>query len=304
MKKLKPTVTIAVCAFNEQENIQAFLESCQVQREEGFTIEQIWVHSDGSTDDTVKLIRSLNMPKVRLWEHTRRVGKATHLNHIYRSLTTDFLVQADADVVLANEKVVTELIKPLISDPNVAMIGGNPEPLAGNTFWERICRVAFEPYQEFRSEVRGGNNAFSSVGQLLAFKKELIREITVPHDMVTNDIYTYFCCLALGYKYKFAKNAKVLFRSPQNLKDMLRQNTRFPIGLRRMRDLFDPELVERELNIPKIQLYKKLIVQFLKYPIPAGAYYLINSYCQIKASLSNMQMDPKWPIAKSTKKLV
>lgn len=303
MIKSKPTVTIAVCAYNEQENIEAFLESCNAQKEDGFQIEQIWVHSDGSVDNTVRVVKSLRNAKVKLWEHKKRVGKATHLNQIYRLLKTDFLVQADADVIFAHKFVVRDVIEPLLTNPSVGMCGGNPEPLEGTTFWERICKVAFEPYQQFRSEVRGGNNAFSSVGQILAFKRELVKKITVPQDMITNDIYTYFCCLSLGYKYKFVKSAKVLFRSPQNLRDLIKQNTRFQIGCKRMFDLFEPQLVEWELSVPRWLLYKKLLGQFFKHPLHAGAYYLVNSYCRVKTSFMSMQMDARWPIAQSTKKL-
>jgi len=251
-----------------------------------------------------QLVKDLNFAKVKLWNHKKRVGKATRLNQIYKELKTDYLVQADADVILAHRKVVSEMIKPFFTDSKVGMTGGNPEPVSGNTFWEKICKVAFEPYQQFRSEVRGGNNAFSSVGQLLAFKKELVKKITVPKDMVTNDIYTYFCCLTLRYKYKFVRNAKVLFRSPQNLKDLIKQNTRFPVGLKQMYLIFDPELVEQELTIPRRQLYKKLIAQFMKHPLYAFVYFSINNYCRIKTAFSDIKMDAKWPIAQSTKKLV
>lgn len=299
----KPTVTVAISAYNEEQNIKSFLDSVVVQKEEGFEIEQIWVHSDGSIDNTAKIVKSIKNPKIKLWDHKKREGKATWLNKIYKDLKTDYLVQADADVIFAHKLVVRDLINILLNNKNVGMVGGNPEPIKGNTFWEKICRVAFEPYQEFRSEVRGGDNAFSSVGQILAFKKELVKKITMPKDMVTNDIYTYFCCLSFGYKYKFVKTASVFYRAPQNLKDLIKQNTRFPIGLKRMYTLFDPKLVEQELTIPRWQLYKKLIAQFFKHPLYASVYYLINTYCRLKSAFSNVTMNAKWTMALSTKKL-
>lgn len=299
----KPIVTIAVSVYNEEENIKSFLESVIVQKEEGFKIDAIWIHNDGSTDTTSQIIKSLNYPKIKLWDHKKREGKATWLNQIYKNLTTDFLVQTDADVIFAHKYVVRDITKPLMSDPKIGMTGGNPEPLEGNTFWERTCKIAFEPYQEFRSEIRGGNNAFSSIGQLLAFRKAVVKKIKVPEDMVTNDIYTYFCCLTLGYKYRFVNTAKVFYRAPQNLRDLIKQNTRFPIGIKRMYSLFNPQLVKKELNIPKRQLYKKLLTQFFKHPLYATVYYLINSYCRISTELINIHIDAKWPMAQSTKNL-
>ena len=301
MKKDKPTITIAVCAYNEEQNIKAFLNSVIAQKDDGFRINAIWVHCDGSTDDTVKIVKSIKNPKIKLWDHKKREGKATWLNQIYKDLKTDYLVQTDADVIFAHKFVVRDIIKPLVTDKSSGMCGGNPEPIRGNTFWEKTCRVAFEPYQQFRSEVREGNNVFSSVGQLLAFRKELVKKIKVPKDMVTNDIYTYFCCISLGFGYKFVKSAKVFFRSPQTQKDVIKQNTRSQIGYKRMYSLFESQLVANEFNIPKWQLYQKLVAQFFKHPLYASAYYLINSYCRLKTALINTQIDAKWPIALSTK---
>lgn len=209
MKNNKPTVTIAISAYNEEDNILNFLNSVLMQKEQGFVIKEIWVHSDGSTDKTVQLARSLSSKKIRVWNHKKRTGKSTWLNKIYRAVDTDFLIQSDADVVFAHEFVARDLIQPLIKNKKVGMCGGNPMPLSGKTFWEKMCSVAFEPYQDFRQSVRGGNNAFSAVGQILAYRKELLKNITVPSDMVTNDIFTYFCCLSLGWKYKYVKSAVV-----------------------------------------------------------------------------------------------
>lgn len=303
MKKPKPTVTVAVSAYNEGQNIKAFLESVIGQKEDGFKIEGVWVHDDGSTDNTVELVKSLKSPRIKLWEHKKRVGKSTRLNQIYTELTTDFLVQTDADVIFAHQYVVRDIIQPLIKNPDRGMCGGNPEPLSGKSFWEKVAKVAFEPYQEFRSEVRGGDNAFSAVGQILSYRKELVKKIFIPEDMVTNDIYTYFCCLSRGFGYKFVKTAKVYYRAPRKLSDLIKQNTRFQVGYHRMFDLFDSQLVAREFSIPKKELYLKLGKQFLKYPIHSLIYYLLNILCRLSSVFINSRLNAKWPIAISTKAL-
>lgn len=247
MKKSQPIVTIAVVAYNEEQNILNLLNSIIDQKESGFSINQIWVHSDGSTDQTIDLVKSLKFPQVKLFAHPKRLGKSHWLNQIYQQL--------NADVIFAHPYVVRDMIKPLIQSADVGMSGGNPQPLPPKSFWERVVKVAFEPYQKFRSKVRGGNNAFSAIGQILAYRKELLKKITVPENMVTNDIFTYFCCLKHGFKYKFVKSAKVYFRSAQTISDLVKQNTRFQVGYRRMYQLFNPKLVDRELAIPQELLY-------------------------------------------------
>ncbi|MBI2621975.1 MAG: glycosyltransferase [Candidatus Levybacteria bacterium] len=299
-----PTVTVAVSAYNEEGNIREFLRSVLDQKEEGFKIEAVWVHNDGSSDSTAQIVRSFKNPKIRLFDHKKRAGKATWLNRIYKDLKSDFLVQSDADVIFTHKYVVRDMVKPLIDNPKVGMTGGSPEPIKGDTFWEKISRVAFEPYKYFRSEVRGGDNIFSAVGQMLAFRKEAVKKIKMPEDMLTNDIYTYFCCLTLGYKYKYAESARVVFRAPQNLSDIIKQNVRNQIGYKRMYELFDPRLVAKEFEIPKAERRKRLVAQIIKYPLHATVFYFVNNYCILITLFTKVKIDAKWPMAESTKKLI
>lgn len=55
----KPIVIVAISAYNEEKNILNFLKSVLAQEERGFRLKEIWVHSDGSTDNTVKLVKNL-----------------------------------------------------------------------------------------------------------------------------------------------------------------------------------------------------------------------------------------------------
>ena len=195
MRTKLPTVTIAISAFNEAGNIKNFITSALTQKEKGFSIKEIWIHSDGSTDDTVKIAKSAKSKKVRVWDHEKRIGKSDRLNEIYKNLTTDILVQSDADIVFAHPMVIHNLIKPIINNPKVGMCGGHPYPVKGKTFTEKSINLTFEVYSKLRSEVRGGNNKFSVDGRLLAYRKELVKKIKVPKDMIANDLFTYFCCL-------------------------------------------------------------------------------------------------------------
>src|SRR3990167_8492648 len=299
----KSTVTVAVCAYNEEKNIANFLKSVLTQKEDGFEIKKIVVISDGSTDQTIQKIKSINNSKIQLIISVNRIGKSSHLNDIYRDLNTDYLVQSDADVVFSHKNVARDIIQPLINNPQVGMVGGNPVPLHAHSFWEKVVSNAFEPYQKFRSDIRGGNNAFSAVGQILAYKKALLKSIKIPQDMVTNDLYTYFCCLSDNWQYRYVKSAIVYFQPPKILRDMSRQNTRFYSGYLRMFNYFDKDLVNSEMSIPKFVKYRALFKQFLSHPILSLVYVGVNICCEIYASFFGNKLNAKWPIAITTKKL-
>lgn len=300
----KPTVTVAVSAYNEEENIVPFLESILKQKEDGFILQNIWIHSDGSTDKTVNLVKKFKSKKIKIWEHKERKGKSTWLNNIYSDLKSDILVQTDADVVFAHPLVIRNLIGPMIKNGSVGMCGGNPMPVEGDLFWEKVVYAAFQPYLEFRSTIRGGDNAFSAIGQILAYRREVVKQIEVPFDMVTNDIFTYFYALKLGWKYKFVKDAVVLFKSPERMTDFIKQNTRFEVGYYRMFDYFDRQVVEYEMSIPETIKIKTMLRQFVKFPLHLTVFFIFKVYCKINAVNMKNKLNAKWPIAITTKKLI
>lgn len=303
MNRNIPTITVAISALNEQKNIANFLKSVLDQKEKGFRLKEILVHSDGSTDRTVEIARKINDKRIKLYEHKTRVGKSSRLNEIYRYTKTDFLIQSDADVIFAHSLVIHNLIQPLIKSKKTGMCGGDPRPIKAETFIEKAVNCSVDAYLKFRREIRNGNNIFSVDGRLLAYKKELFKKITVPGTMIANDVYTYFCCLNLGYKYKYVSNAIVYFRSPQTLKDHLKQNIRFESAQARMEKYFSKTLVRKETFIPRNILVKNFIIQFLKNPIHCSYILLVNLYCRYQAKLSEKHLTAKWFLARSTKSI-
>lgn len=303
MAKLKPTVVVAVSAFNEEANIRAFLESVLSQVEDSFTLKRILVVSDGSNDRTVDIVKKINSGKVKLVEHRVRVGKSSRLNEIYTALDGDILVQSDCDVVFSKHNVISDLIKPLIQDESVGMCGGNPKPLEAQTYLEKAVNYTCEAYSLFRSQVRGGNNLFSADGRLLAYKAKFIKSVHVPETMIANDAYTYFACLRKEYKYKYVPSAVVLYRSPQTLADQIKQNTRFLAAPIRLSKYFPRDLVERETKIP-LKIYLPVIIkQFAKNPMLSLYIFIVNKYCAFRARLMEGGFDSKWAMAKTTKEL-
>ncbi len=296
-----PTVTVALSAYNEEKNILNFLKSVLKQNENNFRIDKIVVYSDGSDDKTEEVIESLKSKRIFVVSDKDRLGKSSRLNQIYQSLSSDFLVQSDADVIFSHPNVIENLIKPLIDDNSVGMCGGNPCPTEGKTFIERAVNCTFSAYLDLRKTVRGGNNVFSVDGRLLAFRKSLVKKIKVPSTMIANDRYTYFCCLREKFTYKFVESAVVLFKSPNNLTDQIRQNTRFLAAKIRMTNFFPEALVKKEQSIPFNKLLITYSKQFFTHPIMCLFIFFVNRYCQIAAIFKERKMTAKWSIAVSTK---
>ncbi len=299
----KPTVTVALSALNEEANIGAFLTSLLNQKQETFVLEKILVVSDGSTDKTVDVVRSFGSSLITVFDNKERVGKSSRLNDIYEDLTSDFLVQSDADVTFSHDRVIEQLIQPLIAEEKVGMCGGHPLPIPGTTFTERAINCTVNAYDKFRTIIRGGDNVFSADGRLLAYRKTFIKQVTIPSDMIANDMFTYFCCVSKGFGYRYVASAVVNFRSPQTLRDQIRQNTRFVAAPDRMRKYFPPELVSFERDIPFLTFIQSTGREFLHHPILCGYIFFINLYCKIRAHFIEPRLTAKWDIAFTTKNL-
>lgn len=306
MKKNKysnkfPTLTVAVCAYNEGANIANFLNSVLKQKERGYTLKKVIVISDGSTDDTLAKIRKFKTQKIRLVVHNNRKGKSARLNEIYQNLTTDFLFQSDADVILAGKLVLARMLKVLI-DPKVAMVSGNAEPYSPKTLMERAIHVSRNAYHPLKTTFKEGNNRFSVNGRILAYRSTFVKSVVIPNGVIGNDAFTYFACLQRGLSYRYAEDAIAHYRSPMTLYDHVKQNTRFLAVSRCMKEYFPKELVAREYALPIQQKFYLLSLQFMKHPILSIFIFTINRYCQILGILQSEQMHGPWNISESTKK--
>lgn len=297
----KPTVTIAVSAYNEEQNIINFLKSVLRQNEDGFILKEIWIHSDGSTDKTVELAKSLKNKKIKVWSHKARKGKSTRLNQIYREVDTDLLVQSDADTIFSNPNVVKELVRAFLKDKQIGMCAGNPQPLLAITFIEKADSNVFRIYSDLLKNLKNGRNVFTADGRILTYRKELIKKINIPEDMISNDVYTYYFCLISGYKYKYVKKAIVYFRCPQSFKDKIRQNKRASATNLRMARYFPREIILRESHVPFNVRIKSVILQLFKDPIGSILIFVINKLCQLISKKEEKRLNAKWNIATSTK---
>lgn len=297
----KPTVTFFVSAYNEENNIKNFLRKVISQKEDGFILKKIIVVSDGSSDNTVNAVRSMQDSRIQLVDDKKRIGKSSRLNEIYRKFSTDILVQSDADVIFKDNLVIARIIKPIVVSKKVGLCGGNPVASRAKTFTEYSINITHKMYAGFRDKVRGGDNVFSADGRLLALSKPFARRVFIPSNMIANDMFAYFSCLSMGFEYRYVKDAIVYYRSPLSLRDHIKQNSRFEAGPIRMKRHFNADLVDYETYIPIGMLIAGMIKTFIRYPIHSLYIYIVNSYCRILASKTEKIMNAKWDIAYSTK---
>jgi cellulose synthase/poly-beta-1,6-N-acetylglucosamine synthase-like glycosyltransferase len=298
--KHKPTVTIGIPAYNEEANIKNLLESLIKQDETGFTIKDICIVSDGSSDKTVENTKSVIDKRIKVIDNTKRVGKSIILNRLFTKSNTDFIALLDGDVLPYSEFTIRNLIRPFMKDKTLGLVGGDLLPLKTSFFIDEAVYITRQIFRDARSNWKNGNNIYGCEGGMVGLSKNFYKQVKIPSDMIANDRFLYFSCISKGFRFKHVNPAKAWYKLPTNINDHIKQSNRFIAAHYRLSRLF-PELAKSEHALPKNLVLKELLKTGLKKPIHVTFVVLLNRYCELVARKKERFMNAKWSIATTTK---
>ncbi|RKZ17857.1 glycosyltransferase family 2 protein [bacterium] len=117
----RPTVTVAIAAFNEAAHIEATVRNKLASDYPADKL-QVVVVSDGSDDGTDAIVQGIDDPRVRLVRQEPRAGKTSGLNLILPDIDTEVVVFSDANS-LYHADTIGHLVAPL-ADPEVGYVTG------------------------------------------------------------------------------------------------------------------------------------------------------------------------------------
>jgi len=123
-----PKVTVVMPVYNGADYIGEAIESVLKQT---FTDFELLIINDGSTDDTTKVVRSYNDPRIILIDHLANHGIATALNTGLLKATTNYIARFDADDICFPERL-QEQINFLDSHPDYVLMGSDAEYISEN----------------------------------------------------------------------------------------------------------------------------------------------------------------------------
>lgn len=258
----KTTVTIAIPAYNEAANIGRLLQALLRQQTKTFLLKLILVVSDGSTDDTAAEVKKITSNKIRLIIQRRRQGLNFTQNRILKQAATDVLVLLNGDVCPKDKHFLENLIRPLVHDRHIGMTGARLECLAHNTLVGRALRQGHGLKETIFAKINGGNNVYHCHGQARALARRFYRNFHWPYDC-PEDAYSYFACVARGFKFVFVPNAVAQFSLSANLADHFQQSRRFHHGQKLVEKYFNQTIVRAGYRLPGLlSLYYLLLVLF------------------------------------------
>lgn len=236
------TVFIGIPAYNEEKNILSLLESLLSQKGDNFTLKQIVVTCDGSTDKTPTLVREFSQqhPTVTVLSDTERKGKSGRLNDLYKLFTTDVFISIDADVVIKDTSVVRDIVA-TFDDPAVGLVSITDAPLPGKSFIGKCCEAYEDFWTEAVNRVNNGISVHAHPGHVSAGSRDFLKKVSIPKEIVADDHYLYFECMRQGFTFKSSRKTMGYIRVPETFTDFMRQSTRFYSSAEQIKTYFGAE---------------------------------------------------------------
>ncbi len=292
-------VTIGIPAYNEEKNIKRVLSGILAQNQTSWKLNEIFVICDGCTDKTAQKAREVKDKTITVIEDGLRKGKTERLNELFKMVSGEILIMFDGDITFANNDVINNLLKPF-EDERVMLVGGNSRPFSPKTFVEKAVYSTFTVFYESRKRMKKGHNIFGATGSILATRKTLITDITIPK-VVSEDAYLYLYCVTKKHLFKYVDEAIIYYKLPSNFKDYVKQVLRSsPVSVTTEMYPHFGERANKEFKRPTGFYIQHILAAFMQNPLGVTAVIIINILCSPlqKIVIKNYKLD--WFTAHST----
>lgn len=304
LEESKPTLAIGIPAHNEGGNIINLINSIISQRQNTYVLKEIIVNSDSSTDNTIPLIKALAIEdkRIRLIENDLRKGKPYRLNELYLAHDSDFILTLDADVLLKDNNVIEEMLNIFIKDNQAVAVAGHLTPTKPKSFIGKIMYTNNILWNLIRTNINNGDHIANLYGGTTMLKNDFSKSFSYPTNISCDEEFLYVKAKEKN-GFRYAKNAVVLFRPPENIKEVVLQGRRALKERDSLVQYFGENILELH-DIPiKYKIYGIMKMMFTE-PIYTTLSLLFNFFIKIFPYKDESNKEGMWKIAYSTKKLI
>lgn len=215
------SITIGVCAYNEEKNIGKLLGSLLDQMVNGTCIREIIVVSSACTDKTDEIVNKFTLKDKRIRHiiQEERKGKASAVNIILKNAVSDIIVLASADILIT-DSTIDKLIVPF-SDEIIGMTGGHPIPVDDkNTFIGHAVHLVWELHHELALKR-------PKLGEIIAFRNIVDK---IPSDTAVDEASIEAIIRDKGLELCYVPEAIVYNKGASTIEDFIVQRRRIFAG--------------------------------------------------------------------------
>ena len=226
----QPLVSILVPCHNEGDNAGDALRAALAQRYPNIEVIAI---NDGSSDHTGKVLDALaaEHPRLRVVHLAQNQGKAIALRMGAAAARSEYLVCIDGDALLDRD-AVAYLVAPLIDNPRVGAVTGNPRIRTRSTLVGRIQVGEFSSIIGLiKRTQRVYGQVFTVSGVVAAFRRRALDDVGYwSPDMITEDIDISWKLQKRHWSIFFEPRALCWILMPETLRGLWQQRLRWSQG--------------------------------------------------------------------------
>lgn len=228
--KGNPLISVIVPCYDEGPNVRETLMAALAQRYENLEVIAV---NDGSKDETGAILdeMALTYPRLRVIHLTENQGKAIALQTGAAAARSDFLVCIDGDALLDRDAAAW-LVAPLLDNPRVGAVTGNPRIRTRSTLIGRIQVGEFSSIIGLiKRTQRVYGQVFTVSGVVAAFRRRALAEVGYwSPEMITEDIDISWKLQLRHWSVFFEPRALCWILMPETLRGLWRQRLRWAQG--------------------------------------------------------------------------
>ena len=254
-RQIVATVDIVIPAFNEERCIEGLLNDITVAKQDDwFSIQNIYVISDASTDQTDEVVQRLAKRdnRIRLIRKQQRKGKIDSINLALSVTSADVVIFIDADVRLANEHTMAKLIHPL-RDGKIGLVqGGLVRVHPGFTFHPAKLASYFDWILVNKVRRQKAMSWWSIDGRVMALSRDFYQHLVLPQSLA-DDQFIFYSCIRQAREFVWAEDAIFYYGSPESIADFSHQWSRYFFYTNKSRQYFGRDLIAKEMSVPGLR---------------------------------------------------
>ncbi|MBP6018075.1 MAG: poly-beta-1,6 N-acetyl-D-glucosamine synthase [Burkholderiaceae bacterium] len=226
----EPLISILIPCFNEEENGEATILAALAQTYPNIEVIAI---NDGSSDNTAAIfdLLSTKYECLRIVHLAKNQGKAMALRMGAMAARGEYLVCIDGDALLEPD-AAAYLVAPLVANPRVGAVTGNPRIRTRSTLIGRIQVGEFSSIIGLiKRTQRVYGQLFTVSGAVTAFRLRALDEVDYwSLDMITEDIDITWKLQLAKWQIFYEPRALCWILMPETLRGLWKQRRRWSQG--------------------------------------------------------------------------
>lgn len=220
-----PHVTLMICAYNEQDIVEAKMANTRQIDYPKDKLHVMWV-TDGSTDNTNEALTAYR--EVQVVYSPERRGKTAALNHGLSLVDTEITVMTDANTMV-NQEAIREIVH-CFQDPKVACVAGEKRVMARHK--GETAAEGEGLYWRYESALKRMDSelysAMGAAGELNAIRTCLYKPM--PEEALLDDFVMSMRMVDQGYRIAYTSEAYAMEYGSANMEEESKRKRRIAAG--------------------------------------------------------------------------